>query len=69
LEPVEARHQRNLCERRPFHLFRYLDEQGYRYNNRKLTDGERFSIAVKAIVGKRLTFDQLTGKVGETAVF
>ena len=53
----------------PFHLFRYLDEQAYRYNNRKLTDGERFSNAVKGIVGKRLTFDELTGKVGETAVF
>ena len=53
----------------PFHLFRYLDEQSYRYNNRKLTDGERFSMAVDGIVGKRLTFDELTGKVGETAVF
>jgi transposase-like protein len=46
----------------PFHLFRYLDEQTYRFNNRKLTDGERFSAAVDGIVGKRLTFDQLTGK-------
>ena len=44
------------------HLFRYLDEQTFRFNNRKLTDGERFSIAVSGIVGKRLTFDQLTGK-------
>lgn len=46
----------------PFHLFRYLDEQAYRYNNRKLTDAERFDAAVKGIVGKRVTFDQLTGK-------
>jgi len=46
----------------PFHLFRYFDEQAYRFNNRKLTDGERFSAAVSGIVGKRLTFDQLTGK-------
>jgi len=46
----------------PFHLFRYLDEQAYRFNNRKMTDAERFDIAVKGIVGKRLTFDQLTGK-------
>jgi transposase-like protein len=46
----------------PFHLFRYLDEQAYRYNNRKLTDGERFSAAVSGIVGKRVTFDELTGK-------
>jgi transposase-like protein len=47
----------------PFHLFRYLDEQTYRFNNRHMTDGERFSAAVDGIVGKRLTFDQLTGKV------
>ena len=46
----------------PLHLFRYLDEQTYRFNNRKLTDSERFSAAVDGIVGKRLTFDQLTGK-------
>jgi transposase-like protein len=45
-----------------FHLFRYLDEQTFRYNNRKLTDGERFDLAARQIVGKRLTFDQLTGK-------
>ena len=47
----------------PFHLFRYLDEQAYRFNNRKLTDAERFDAAVRGIVGKRLTFEQLTGKV------
>lgn len=47
----------------PFHLFRYLDEQAYRFNNRKMNDAERFDLAVKGIVGKRLTFDQLTGKV------
>ncbi|MBK5293326.1 MAG: IS1595 family transposase [Acidobacteriia bacterium] len=46
----------------PFHLFRYLDEQVYRFNNRRMTDAERFDLAVKGIVGKRLTFDQLTGK-------
>jgi transposase-like protein len=46
----------------PFHLFRYLDEQMYRFNNRKMTDGERFDLAVKGVFGKRLTFDQLTGK-------
>ena len=47
----------------PFHLFRYLDEQAYRFNNRKMTDAERFSIAaVKGIVGKRLKWDQLIGR-------
>jgi hypothetical protein len=46
----------------PFHLFRYLDEQAFRFNNRKMTDGERFSMAVSGIVGKRLTWDGLTGR-------
>ena len=51
----------------PFHLHRYLDEQMFRFNNRKnLDDAGRFNLAVRQIVGKRLTFAQLTGKVGET---
>jgi len=49
----------------PFHLFRYLDEQVYRYNNRKLAnDGERFRLALSQVAGKRLTFAEVTGKVG-----
>jgi transposase-like protein len=52
----------------PFHLFRYLDEQAYRFNNRELAhDGERFERALSQIAGKRLTFAEVTGKVGETA--
>ena len=51
----------------PFHLFRYLDEQAYRFNNRKMNDAERFDMAVKGIVGKRLTFEEVTGKVGVSA--
>jgi hypothetical protein len=44
-------------------LARYLDEQSFRYNNRKdMNDGERFDLAVRQIVGKRLTYDELTGK-------
>jgi transposase-like protein len=51
----------------PFHLFRYLDEQMFRFNNRKdLDDAGRFEIVVSQIVGKRLTFAELTGKSGET---
>src|SRR6266704_7028706 len=47
----------------PFHLFRYLDEQAFRYNNRKdLDDAGRFSLAVSQIVGKRLTYAEVTGK-------
>jgi transposase-like protein len=49
----------------PFHLFRYLDEQAYRYNNRKLTDGERFVGAVRGIIGKRLTYAKLTGETAQ----
>jgi transposase-like protein len=52
----------------PFHLFRYIDEQAFRYNNRKdMNDADRFSLAVSQIVGKRLTYAEVTGKVGETA--
>jgi transposase-like protein len=51
----------------PFHLERYLDEQVFRYNNRAtkdnpLNDSDRFTYAVSKIVGKRLTYAQLTGK-------
>jgi transposase-like protein len=50
----------------PFHLFRYLDEQAFRYNNRKdFTDADRFDLAVRQIVGKRLTYAELTGKTGQ----
>lgn len=54
----------------PFHLFRYLDEQMFRFNTRKnLDDAGRFDLAVRQIVGKRLTFAEVTGKVaGSTAI-
>jgi transposase-like protein len=56
----------------PFHLHRYLDEQMFRYNNRldengnKRTDAERFSLVVSQILGKRLTYAEVTGKVDAT---
>ena len=46
----------------PFHLFRYLDEQTFRFNTRKGKDADRFVEAVKNVAGKRLTFEELTGK-------
>jgi transposase-like protein len=50
----------------PFHLFRYLDEQTFRYNNRKeMNDADRFNLALSQIAGKRLTFAELTGKLRE----
>jgi len=52
----------------PFHLFRYLDEQTFRYNNRKeMNDADRFNLALSQIAGKRLTFAELTGKLREEA--
>ena len=47
----------------PFHLFRYLDEQSFRFNNRDMTDLDRFVFVMRCIVGRRLTYKQLTGKV------
>ena len=57
----------------PFHLFRYLDEQTWRYNHRAtkdnpLNDGDRFQLALSQIAGKRLTFAEVTGKVGPAAI-
>ena len=46
----------------PFHLFRYLDEQSFRFNERSRDDAGRFDLAIRGIVGKRLTYDALTGK-------
>lgn len=45
----------------PFHLFRYLDEQAFRFNNRAGSDASRFASALKGILGKRLTYTALTG--------
>jgi transposase-like protein len=46
----------------PFHLYRYLDEQVYRFNNRKKTDAMRFVEACAKVFGKRLTYTTLIGK-------
>jgi len=47
----------------PFHLFRYLDEQAFRYNNRKTDDGNRFARTLCQTTGRRLTYKELTGKI------
>jgi hypothetical protein len=52
----------------PFHLFRYIDEQAFRYNNRKGKDDQaRFEVAMKNVSGKRLTYAELTGTGSATA--
>jgi hypothetical protein len=45
----------------PFHLFRYVDEQAFRYNERTATDAERFATVLCSIGGKRLTYAQVRG--------
>ncbi len=51
----------------PSHLFRYLDEQAFRFNERKDNDSGRFFKAVGGIIGKRLTYEKLTNAGGPTA--
>jgi transposase-like protein len=46
----------------PYHLFRYLDEQSFRFNNRKTDDKTRFLRVAKNVTGKRVTYKELTGK-------
>lgn len=60
----------------PYHLERYVDEQVFRFNNRggkkkeeRVTDAQRFSKALSQIVGKRLTYKELTGKTGDATPF
>jgi transposase-like protein len=54
----------------PFHMDAYVDEQVFRYNNRRgKTDGQRFTKLLSQIAGKRLTYAEVTGKVGETTAF
>lgn len=49
----------------PFHLFRYLDEQVFRFNERKHEDGDqgRFIEVCRSVFGKRLMYKELIGNV------
>jgi hypothetical protein len=46
----------------PFHLFRYLAEQYFRFNARKGNDQERLLNAVASVQNRRVTYQQLTGQ-------
>ena len=48
---------------RPFHLFRYLDERVFTFNERELDDFGRFRLVVRAVTGRRVTYAELTAKV------
>jgi hypothetical protein len=52
----------------PFHLFRYLDEQAFRFNNRReLNDADRFSEVVRQVVGRRLMYKDLIAAINGTS--
>ena len=46
----------NLCKRRTVPLFRYLDEQSFRFITRKDNDQGRFMSALSSIQGKRVEY-------------
>lgn len=46
----------------PFHLFRYLDEEAFRFNTRETTDAKRFLDVLRTVVGRRLTYKGLIGQ-------
>jgi transposase-like protein len=48
------------------HLHRYVNEFGFRWNTRKLNDGERIAKAIKMAEGKRLTYYQPTSRFRPT---
>ena len=51
----------------PFHLFRYLDEQAFRFNNRRtMDDFDRFKLAATQVVGRRLTYAEVSGKANSS---
>jgi transposase-like protein len=45
----------------PFHLQAYCDEEAFWYNQRNLNDAQRFTMVMRQIVGRRLTYKQLIG--------
>jgi transposase-like protein len=48
----------------PFHLDRYLGETVQRFNTRQLRDDVRFTQTAGRVIGRRITYKELTGKVG-----
>jgi len=45
----------------PWHLLRYLDEETFRFNERKGNDGDRFADVMRSVVGKRIQYKELIG--------
>jgi len=49
----------------PFHMFRYLDEEAFRFNERFGNDADRFLSIMAQVAGRRVTYKKLTGKQEE----
>ena len=47
----------------PFHLDRYLSENVQRFNTRQLRDDVRFTQTAGRVLGRRITYKELTGKM------
>jgi hypothetical protein len=65
LESLKAVDQRNLRQRSSRAFAEYVEEQAYRFNERKGKDQDRFIGGLKSVSGKRLTYSQLTGLQSE----
>ncbi len=46
------------------HLFRCLDEEVFRFNNRAYADSDRFNMIAKSVSGEHLTYAELTTSCG-----
>jgi transposase-like protein len=46
----------------PFHLYRYLDERAFTFNERGRRDLGRFIVVLMQAIGRRVTWAELTGK-------
>jgi transposase-like protein len=49
----------------PVHLEAYVDSEAFRFNNRKLNDGQRLRLALRGVTGRRLTYKALIGALEE----
>jgi hypothetical protein len=64
LEPSKRGIRGTYINVEPFHLFRYLDEQAFRFNERKDNDAGRFVKALSGAVGKGLKYTKLIAAEG-----
>jgi len=62
MELAEKDYRPDVCSVELFRLHRYLDQQAFRFNERKGSNSNRIKLAASQVGGKRLTYKALTGK-------